>query len=111
MGHVNILDCAISKNAPLYHLTDPETRLDEHDLVTAGNLPDVAASEISSGVNRSFNVIVFNIPDHTLLNGLRDQMLAAGGMVHIPCLMTRLWKKTECHGCLFILQFQTKIPA
>lgn len=45
VNHVNNFERTISELAPLSHLIDPETRLDKHSLVAAGNYLDLQAPE------------------------------------------------------------------
>lgn len=111
MDHVNSLGRAISRLASHSHVFHLETRLDKHYLVAAGNFLHVLASEIKGNVERSCNIIAFNIPDLIPVNGLRDQLTVASGMGHIPWKMTRLRKRTQRHSCPLMLQFHIKGPA
>lgn len=105
MDHVNNLERAILVLAILSQIIDPKNRLDRHDLVAAGNLLDVVASGTLSKLDRSYNVSVFNIPGFFPMNAFGDQLLAASGMTHIPCSMTRPWKRAQLVRCPLLLQF------
>lgn len=70
MDHVDNLERAVVKLAPLSHLIDPETQLDKRGLVTTGNFLDVLRSNTSSRVDGSCKVVVFYIPHRIHINGL-----------------------------------------
>lgn len=111
MDHVNKLERGSLKLAPLFHLNDLEKRLNKHGLVAAGNVLGVLASETQSVVCRSCNCIAFNITNRIHVNGLRDQLLVARIMARLPCLLTRMRKRTQGQNCPLIPQFQTKFLA
>lgn len=104
IGQINNLVRAISKPASL-------SRMDERGLVATANLLDLAASESSSRVNNSCDVIVSNAPERIPVNDLRAQLLVASRMSHITSLMMRLRKRIQSHSCPLMLQLKIKIPA
>lgn len=78
------MQCTISKLAFLSHSMDSEKQLDKQGLVTAVNFLDVLIFGTWSRVNRSCKSVVFGIHYHSPMIGLRDQIVAASGLTHVP---------------------------
>lgn len=111
MDYFNSLVRTISKPALITHLIDSETRSDKNGLVAAGNILDLLASETWSRTNKSYDAIVFIIPEGVPMNDLRYHLLASSDMAHIPRPMTGLRKRTQRHSYPLMLQVRAEIPA
>lgn len=107
----SLLNCRnfLSKLALLCHLAEPAAWSSTQDLGAAGRFLDQLLFTNASKIDRPCSALVFNIPDCVSADTVRATVLSACSKTHVPCLTTRMWKRSQEYISLVLWQFPTKV--
>ncbi|VDP39784.1 unnamed protein product [Schistosoma margrebowiei] len=75
------------------------------DIIKAESVLDFIANEVSKRIVSRNNVIVYNIPERSLIQTVRNSILKASDLQDSPCQCIRLNKKHQKYYCPVLFRF------
>ena len=109
LDSIDQVTSSLAKLAPLLILFDAIPNFTKSHTSDTCRFIDSISSEVFQRTARSKNAVVFNVPDRLPLAAVKATLLTASALSSVPCICTRLRKRTQRYSCPLLFQFPNEL--